>query len=179
MNPVDPAKAYRLFYPAVPAIVSCSAGGTVYAMLVVSIVSLSNDPPLVGVSSSPSHSTHRAIARAGRFSVAWVGSQLAPALEFLGTTPHTGEDKLLSAGLRHERGGTLDVPVVEGAAAVLECSLWSRHVTGDHELLIGRIEAARAIADFQGYWRFEAYHPVLYAGIQRGSFETYRERPTP
>lgn len=176
MNPVDASEVYRLLYPAVPVIVSCSDGEAVYAMSVVSIMSLSNDPPLVGVSSSPSHSTHRAIVKAGRFSVAWVGAQLWGALEFLGTTPHTETDKLRSAGLRHRRGKRLDVPVVEGAAAVLECSLHSRHATGDHELLVGRVEAGEAIEDFQGYWRFEAYHPVLYAGMQGGSFKTYVER---
>lgn len=175
MNPVDASKVYRLLYPAVPAIVSCGDGEKVYAMSVVSIVSLSSDPPLVGVSSAPSHSTHAAIVKAGRFSVAWLGSQMASALEFLGTAPHVEEDKLRSAGLRHRRGDRLDVPVVEGAAAVLECSLHSRQATGDHELLVGRVEEARAIDDFDGYWRFEEYHPVLYAGMQGGSFKTYRE----
>ena len=58
MNPVDTSKVYRLLYPAVPAILGCCDRSLVYAMPVVSIVSLSNSPPLIGVASSPEHSTH-------------------------------------------------------------------------------------------------------------------------
>lgn len=173
MKPVHASKVYRLLYPAVPAIVSCSDGEMVYAMPVVSIMSLSNTPPLIGVSSSPQHSTHQAIVRAGRFSVSWVNESLSGALEVLGTTSHKAPDKLRSAGLEHRRGRTLDVPVIEGAAAELECSLEARQATGDHELLVGRVRDARAIDDFHGYWRFRTYKPVLYAGIQRGSLKTY------
>jgi flavin reductase (DIM6/NTAB) family NADH-FMN oxidoreductase RutF len=175
MSPVEPSRVYRLLYPAVPAIISCSDGGTIYAMPVVSIMSLSEDPPLIGVSSSPKHSTHGAIVRAGCFSLSWVDASLVRSLEVLGTTGSSG-DKLRSAGLSHTRGKTLDVPLVEGAAASLECSLHARHVFGDHELLVGEVRDARASEDFQEYWRFQTYDPVLYTGIQDGAFKTYRPR---
>lgn len=177
MSPVDPSKVYRLFYPAVPVIVSCGDGGTVYAMPAVSVVSLSNDPPLVGVSSSPGHATHQAVLRAGRFSLSWVDVSFVKQLEVLGTTSHGVPDKLRAAGLEHTRGRKLGVPIVEGAAASLECSLDARQPLGDHELLIGRVHEARATEDFKEYWRFESYRPVLYAGIQDGSFKTYSPKP--
>jgi flavin reductase (DIM6/NTAB) family NADH-FMN oxidoreductase RutF len=177
MNPVDPSKVYRLLYPAVPAIISCSDRSLVYAMPVVSIVSLSNSPPLIGVSSSPQHSTHQAIVNARCFSLSWVDASLVHALEVLGTTPHSAVDKLQSAGLKHTRGKTLDVPIVEGSVASLECTLYARQALGDHELLVGKIHEARASEDFQEYWRFQSYNPVLYAGIQEGSFRTYEPRP--
>jgi flavin reductase (DIM6/NTAB) family NADH-FMN oxidoreductase RutF len=176
MIPVDPSKVYRLLYPAVPAIVSCRDGSSVYAMPVVSVISLSNDPPLIGVSSSPEHSTHAAIVRARCFSLSWVDASLKGALEVLGTTAHSTPDKLQSAGLRHARGNALDVPVIEGAAASLECSLYARQSLGDHELLVGMVRDARASEDFQGYWRFESYTPVLYVGIQDGSLKTFKPR---
>jgi len=177
MNPVDPSKVYRLLYPAVPAIISCSDRGLIYAMSVVSIISLSNDPPLIGVSSSPKHSTHEVIASVRRFSLSWVDASLVRSLEVLGTTPHGTVDKLQSAGLKHTRGKALDVPIVEGAVAWLECSLYARQALGDHELLVGKVHDARASDDFQEYWKFQAYNPVLYAGIQGGSFKTYQPRP--
>ncbi len=179
MNAVDASKVYRLLYPAVPAIIGCSDRILVFAMPVVSIISLSNSPPLIGVSSSPTHSTHQAIVRKECFSVSWVDASQSHALEVLGTTPHSSPDKLQSAGLRHTRGRTLDVPIVEGAVAALECALYARQATGDHELLVGKVEEARASEDFQEYWRFETYNPVLYAGIQEGSFRTFRPRPAP
>lgn len=178
MNPVDPSKVYRLLYPAVPAIVGCNDGGQVFAMPVVSIMSLSNDPPLIGVASSPEHSTHHAIARARCFSLSWVDTSLVRSLEVLGTTSHGGGDKLASAGLEHVRGRKLDVPIVRGAVASLECSLHARQVFGDHELLVGKVQDARASEDFKDYWRFQTYNPVLYAGIQKGSFRTYQTRGT-
>jgi 3-hydroxy-9,10-secoandrosta-1,3,5(10)-triene-9,17-dione monooxygenase reductase component len=176
MNPVDPSKVYRLLYPAVPAIISCDDRGMVYAMPVVSILSLSNDPPLIGFSSSPEHATHHAIINLRSFSACWVDSSLVKNLEVLGTTPHSTGDKLHSAGLKHERGKRLNVPIIEGAVAALECSLYARQKLGDHELLVGKVHDARAVEDFQDYWKFQAYNPVLYAGIQGGSFKTYQPR---
>jgi len=177
MNPVDPSKVYRLLYPAVPAIMSCNDRGLTYAMPVVSIISLSNSPPLIGVSSSPSHSTHQAIMSVKSFSLSWVDASLVRSLEVLGTTPHSAVDKLSSAGLKHTRGRSLDVPIVEGAVAALECSLYARQSLGDHELLVGMVQDARASDDFEDYWKFQTYNPVLYAGIQGGSFRTYQPSP--
>jgi flavin reductase (DIM6/NTAB) family NADH-FMN oxidoreductase RutF len=178
MNTVDPSKVHRLLYPAVPAMLGCSDRSLVYAMPVVSIVSLSNDPPLIGVSSSPKHATHEAVVKARCFSLSWVDASLVRSLEVLGTTSHTAVDKLHAAGLEHIRGRTLDVPIVEGAVASLECTLYARQALGDHELLVGKVQDARASEDFQEYWRFQTYSPVLYAGIQEGSFRTYQPRPS-
>jgi flavin reductase (DIM6/NTAB) family NADH-FMN oxidoreductase RutF len=146
-------------------------------MPVVSIVSLSNIPPLIGVSSSPKHSTHQAIVSVKSFSLSWVDASLLRSLEVLGTTPHGGVDKLNSAGLKHTRGKTLGVPIVEGAVASLECSLYARQSLGDHELLVGKVQDARASDDFQDFWKFQTYNPVLYTGIQDGTFRTYQPRP--
>jgi flavin reductase (DIM6/NTAB) family NADH-FMN oxidoreductase RutF len=177
MNPVDTSKVYRLLYPAVPAILGCSDRSLVYAMPVVSMISLSNSPPLIGVASSPEHSTHQAIVNTRCFSLSWVDVSMVRALEVLGTTPHTSVDKLHAAGLKHQRGRALDVPIVEGAVASLECTLYARQSLGDHELLVGKVQDARASEDFQDYWKFQKYSPVLYAGIQEGAFKTYQPRP--
>jgi flavin reductase (DIM6/NTAB) family NADH-FMN oxidoreductase RutF len=39
--------------------------------------------------------------------------------------------------------GTLGVPLIDGALAQLECRTVSRHVEGDHTILVGRVEEAR------------------------------------
>jgi 3-hydroxy-9,10-secoandrosta-1,3,5(10)-triene-9,17-dione monooxygenase reductase component len=174
MKPIDPSKVYRLLYPAVPAILCCEDGGSTYAMPVVSIVAISGTPPFVGIASAPSHSTHQAVIRAGCFSLSWVDAALSRAVEVLGTTQSTTGDKLRSAGLAHTPGEKLGTPMIDGAAASLECSLHSRHSLGDHELIVGLVEDARASDDFQDYWRFESYEPLLYAGIRDGSLRTYR-----
>ena len=42
--------------------------------------------------------------------------------------------------------GTLGVPLIDGALAQLECRTVSRHVEGDHTILVGRVEEARNAA---------------------------------
>ena len=61
--------------------------------------------------------------------------------------------------------------------ASLECTLYARQTLGDHELLVGKVQDARASEDFQEYWKFQTYHPVLYAGVQEGAFRTYEPGP--
>jgi flavin reductase (DIM6/NTAB) family NADH-FMN oxidoreductase RutF len=39
--------------------------------------------------------------------------------------------------------GRLGVPLIDGALAHLECRTVSRHVEGDHTILVGRVEEAR------------------------------------
>src|ERR1700733_3289030 len=111
MRKVEGAKVYRLFYPSVPAIVAAASasreGDTrVAAMPVVSIISLSNQPPLLGIASSPSHGTYRVIVEAGCLSVSWLDRRFIDAVHKMGTTTTTtatasargNGDKLTEAG---------------------------------------------------------------------------------
>ena len=93
MRQVEGAKVYRLFYPSVPAIVAAAAplgDERVSAMPVVSIISLSNDPALVGIASSPSHGTYRTIIESGCFSVSWLDRRFMAAMHTMGTTSGEG-----------------------------------------------------------------------------------------
>jgi flavin reductase ActVB len=163
-------KVYRILYPAVPAVLAVYAeGGRTFAMPAVSITSLSGSPPLLGVSIAPNHATHSAIVRTRRFSVSWFDKRYSLALEKLGTTSALEvDDKLASVGLHHTPDGRSSVPVIEEADAHLECVLVARRRTGDHDLLISRVDRARVSEDFGEYWRFESYKPILYAGLQKG-----------
>lgn len=96
-------------------------------------------------------------------------------MEFLAS--HSGResrDKLSDAGLGHRRGRKLDVPVIQGSVAALECTLWMRKRFGDHVLIVGKVEEALASKDFKDYWSFKSYKPILYAGWQ-GRLATYDE----
>jgi flavin reductase (DIM6/NTAB) family NADH-FMN oxidoreductase RutF len=168
MRKVEGSKVYRLLYPMVPAVVSASCAGRVAAMPVVSLVSLSNDPPLVGFSSSPSHTTYKTIIEAGRFSVSWLDRSYAGAVTRMGTSA-AGEsvDKLDAVGLHHRAGRSLGVPVIEEASATLECRFAASQRFGDHHLVIGEVERAEAVEDFGNYWTFGEYRPMLYAGLER------------
>jgi len=169
MKEVQKGKFYRFFYPSVPAILSSSHGRTVSAMPVVSFTSLSESPPIVGVSSSRSHRTYKTALASRRFSLCWLDLKESRAVEQLAL--HSGtefRDKLSAAGLKHHRGRSLDVPVIDSAVAVLECSLVKTMRFGDHSFLVGNVLDAYATDDFREYWEFRTYQPILYTGWRGG-----------
>ena len=167
LKEIDPSRVHRLFYPDVPAILCASHQGRISAMPVVSYASVSEVPSLVAVSCAPGAFTYLVIAKSKHFSLCFLDRDQTRALEFLAT--HSGRgttDKLADSGLSHRRGEKLDVPVIKESMAALECSLWARRRLGDHVLVVGKVEAAEASADFADYWRFRRYKPILYTGWQ-------------
>lgn len=174
LRKVDAALAHRLFYPAVPAVLSARSGKTVAAMPVISYSSLSGKPPLFGVSCAKGSFTLDVVRASKEFSVCLLGESHAKAIELLASgRGKAGSDKLEGAGLRHRRGRTVRAPVILGSVAVLECSLQRIVKTGDHVLIVGRVKAALASDDFRAYWSFSSYRPMLYAGWRNG-VELYR-----
>ena len=142
-------------------------------MPVTSYSSVSNVPPLVAVSCYPDAFTSRVILRSRAFSLCFLDRNHIPAIEFLAT--HSGRmstDKLSDAGLGHKEGKKLAVPVIDGSAAALECTLRTKRKVGDHVLMVGKVEAAYASEDFKDYWRFRDYKPIMYTGW-RGRLTTF------
>jgi len=136
-----------------------------------SVVSLSNEPPIVGFSSSPSHATRDAAVGAGCFSLSWLDARHAAAVDALGRTSGAGvADKLRAVGLHHTPAGAPEVPLIGEASAYLECTLSDLVRFGDHELLVGEVREARAVGDFRDYWAFERYRPILYSGTGRPAY---------
>ncbi|HYA56706.1 MAG TPA: flavin reductase family protein [Nitrososphaerales archaeon] len=166
---VDPSLIHRLFYPQVPAIFSAMVGKRVSAMPVVSYTSVSDSPPMVAVSSVPSHYTCRLVLDAGCFSLCILDRDHAGAVARLASVSGAKvEDKLADAGLEYSRGKKLKVPVIRGSVAELECSLVTKRRFGDHLLIVGEVRAARATEAFDGFWDFARYRPLLYTGWREG-----------
>ncbi|MBI3841125.1 MAG: flavin reductase [Thaumarchaeota archaeon] len=162
---VNPSLIHRLFYPQVAAVLCAKAGGRVSAMPVVSYASVSSSPPMVAVACAPGSYTCRLATRARAFSLCILGKKELGSVERLAATSgSTHRDKLTYAGLAHERGRCLDVPVISSAAAVLECALSARKKLGDHLLLVGEVRASFASRAFSDFWDFRKYKPILYAG---------------
>ena len=78
------------------------------------------------------------------------------------------KDKLKVSGLRHVKGKVLEVPVVVGAYATLECALGSSRRVGDNFLLLGEVKASYSTAAFTDRWDFQVYRPILYTGWRDG-----------
>jgi flavin reductase (DIM6/NTAB) family NADH-FMN oxidoreductase RutF len=166
---VDSSLIHRLFYPQVPAVLSSQYRGRVSAMPVVSYASVSDSPPLVAVACNPESYTCKLILKARCFSLSMLDRNQTSRIGALATT-HGGDvpDKLASVGLSRKRGTKLNVPVITGARATLECSLKSKVVMGDHYLIVGLVRASYADGAFSDEWDFRSYKPILYTGWKDG-----------
>ncbi|MCY9787072.1 flavin reductase family protein [Nocardiopsis sp. EMB25] len=100
-----------------------------------SVVSVSADPPLIGVFLATTAECHAAFAHARTLAV----NVLADGQEHLSTLFATrGADKFGSTGF--VRGG-LGAPILPDAAVTLEGSVHSRHAAGDHTMIL--VDVAR------------------------------------
>lgn len=129
-------------HPAGVAVVCVDTGGQRLGLTVGSLVSLSLEPPLVGVAVSRQAALHELLREAGGFSVSLLaGDQLALAQHFARGVPPI----VLWQGIdaRDGRRG----PLLEGAVGWLECTVASEHPAGDHTLFVGAVERAEPGAD--------------------------------
>ena len=162
---VEDSLIHRLFYPQVPLVLSAEYGGRISAMPVVSYASISDRPPMVAVACSSMGYTCRLALKAKAFSLSVLHRDHKEAMSQLATLSGAKLiDKLRGAGLSHERGRVLNVPVIKGSFATLECKLKETKRYGDHLLLVGAVKNANASKAFTEFWDFDEYKPLLYTG---------------
>ena len=167
--PVEPSLIHRLFYPQVPLVMAAQHGGRVSAMPVVSYLSISDEPPLVGVACTPKGFTCGLALKAKAFSLSVLDKPRADLMSRLATVSGAKvEDKLSVVGLAHSPGKAARAPVLKDASATLECTLKSRQKAGDHLMIVGRVVAAYASDAFTDSWDYRRYEPILYTGWKDG-----------
>jgi flavin reductase (DIM6/NTAB) family NADH-FMN oxidoreductase RutF len=57
-----------------------------------------------------------------------------------------------------------DAPVLEDSVAYAICETRRVLPLGNHDLFIGHVIGAIASLDFDEYWKFKSYDPILYLG---------------
>jgi flavin reductase (DIM6/NTAB) family NADH-FMN oxidoreductase RutF len=125
--------------PAGVVVVSTLDGDGYKGITASSLVSISLDPPLVLVGLEKNSATRVAILATRAFNVSVLSrSQEFIADRFAGRAPTVDRRW---ASLPHRLGGN-GIPVLEGAAAWLECRLSATHPAGDHEIFVGEVTAA-------------------------------------
>ena len=125
--------------PAPVSVVTVTAGGLSAGLTVDSLVSLSLDPPLVGIALGRHAAVHELLREARSFAVSVLGSgQEHLAQHFARGVPPIG----LWSGIETQEG-ELGAPLLEGALAWIECRLAFEHPTGDHTLFVGDVVSAR------------------------------------
>ena len=127
-------------FPAGVAVVTVDLEGERIGLTVGSLVSLSLEPPLVGVAVSPQAALHELLRHAGAFGVSLLGEgQEDLAVRFSRGVPPIA----LWSGVA-VRQGRLGAPLLEGALGWLECETRAEHAVGDHTLFVGEVVAAEA-----------------------------------
>lgn len=107
--------------------------GVVVGMTVNSFTSVSLDPPLVLVCLGAQSPRSRALIDPGRFAISVLAEeQRAISNHFA----QPGEGQAPETGWRAGENGA---PVMDGAAAVVECDVETTHISGDHMIVIGRV----------------------------------------
>jgi 3-hydroxy-9,10-secoandrosta-1,3,5(10)-triene-9,17-dione monooxygenase reductase component len=126
------------------AVVTFVSDGERNGLTVGSLVSLSLEPPLVGISIGLDSARYEPLREAGRFAVSILaGDQEAVAQHFArsGIPPVA-----LWRGIP-VRASERSEPLIDGAVAWLGCATRAEHWAGDHTLFVGEVEWIELGAD--------------------------------
>lgn len=138
-------------------VVSAGGGpsGAIMALTVSSFVTLSFDPPLVMFAIQHDADSYASMVESKSFGVSLLSvEQMSVAQRFACKGRHK------TANTVFDRGERLDVPLIPGALAQIECRTDQIVLSGDHAIVVGLVEGART-RDGQ---------PLLYYACRYGSF---------
>jgi flavin reductase (DIM6/NTAB) family NADH-FMN oxidoreductase RutF len=122
-------------FPHGVAVLTVDAEGEKLGLTVGSLVSLSLEPPLVGVAIDRQAAMHELLRHAGGFAL----SLLAQGQEWLAQHFARGVPPIALWHGVASRVGAAGAPLIVGAIGWLECRLAAEHATGDHTLFVGEV----------------------------------------
>jgi flavin reductase (DIM6/NTAB) family NADH-FMN oxidoreductase RutF len=126
----------RLF-PAGVCVVGADAHGDRIAVTVGSLVSLSLEPPLIGITVGRDLALHELLRSAGAFGVSILrGDQADVASHFARGAPPI----VLWHGIA-TRDSVTGAPLLADALAWIECRVWAEYDAGDHTFFVGEVVA--------------------------------------
>lgn len=158
VGPADFRAAMRLIVGNV-SVITAGAGDDRSGLVVISVVSLSAEPPKVIACVNRSSSTWPVIERHRHFAVNSLGPQHQKVAErFSGFGGVKGRDRYAVANWITLKTGAL---VLADAVAAFDCSLDEMIDRGTHSIVIGSVEAVRTQDKGQAllYWR-GGYRPL-------------------
>jgi flavin reductase (DIM6/NTAB) family NADH-FMN oxidoreductase RutF len=129
-------------YPVGVAVATVQVEGVRLGLTLSSLVSLTLEPPLVGISIGRQAAFHELLREAGGFAVSLLaGGQLELAQHFARGVPPIA--MWHGVALRESDRG----PLLDGAVGWLECGLGGEVEAGQHTFFLGRVERAEPGAD--------------------------------
>lgn len=103
------------------------------------ITQVSFEPPLVAVGIRKDSVSFGMIERSRLFAINFLASGQKDLAQHFLKPAHLGGDKL--SGIRH-RAGVTGAPILEEAAAFVECRVKEIHPAGDHSIVVGEVVEA-------------------------------------
>jgi 3-hydroxy-9,10-secoandrosta-1,3,5(10)-triene-9,17-dione monooxygenase reductase component len=144
-------------FPAPVAVVTTAVDDERYGLTVGSLVSLSLEPPLVGISVGRDSSSHEPIRRAGRFAVSLLSGAQGPIAQHFA---RSGIPPVALWGGVDVREGEFG-PRLEDALAWLDCRIWREYEAGDHTIFVGEVVGGELGSVGSGLvYRLSRYFPV-------------------
>jgi flavin reductase (DIM6/NTAB) family NADH-FMN oxidoreductase RutF len=129
-------------YPTgVTVVAACDAEGTPYGLTVNSFTSVSLDPPLVLVCIGHSSTSHDRLVGAECFAISVLAADQRHTARRFAAEPSDGRFGEVPWSL-----GANGSPLLDGAVAWLECTMYEVVVGGDHSIVIGRVDRS-ALSD--------------------------------
>ena len=123
-------------FPSGVSVVTAEAKGEQLGLTVGSLVSLSLEPPLVGISISRQAALHELLRRARAFAVSLLsGRQEGLAQHFA----RSGIPPLAMWRGIDVRSAASGAPLLEGALGWIECRVWAEYDASTHTLFVGEV----------------------------------------
>lgn len=158
MKQVTPGDAIRRKYPEwIVMVVSRDAQGQPNVMPAGWGMVCSGSPMYMAVSIGYSRYTYKCIRDTGEYVFAWAGEGQEELVKQTGSTHGDEVNKFEQFGIAWSPPAVTQVPLLDGAAANLECKVVHEYESGDHAIFVGEVVAAhlpdgliRPIVNFGG-----------------------------
>ncbi len=166
---VEGSAGFSHHYPKLAVVVTCHAQGRDNAMSVAWFSSISQKPPLIGVSIYPNRYTYELILEAKEFGINFLSLEKAELIAGVGGCSGRDVDKFERFNLGKESSLATNVPIMKDAYAAYECTLHSSYTIGDHEWFVGEVVATHydeGVVTSAGQIDLTAVNPALYMGAE-------------
>jgi len=168
---------YRCLYPRFTVLVTTGTPENPNAMAIAWNSPLSADPPLVGISISPSRHSHALLRKQRDFVLSVPSADLADKVLYIGSHSGKNENKFANCGLTSAKADFVTAPLIRECPINLECALRDEIQVGDHSLFIGQVVKThvrdRSMLDDWGP-RPEALKPVYWRNSRKMDFFTLK-----
>lgn len=139
INEENYKQALGSFPSGVTVVTAYDDNGQVTGLTASAFSALSMDPPLVLVCPNYASDSYPVLKSARSFAINILAAeQTGPCFAFA----KKGAEKAEAISQVTVEKSELGNPVLPGAVAVIECSLWQEYEGGDHAILVGKVEAA-------------------------------------